>query len=160
MPIVNEEDYVRQEEMMAYQMPKPTVGDIVVWYRNAQRLERREQAAIVTRVGEKAIDVWLIGGSVVTGVKYFTDPRLRLNDEQREGGSWDFSKSALQLQARLGEIETKLDAIEQALRPEPTSNGFAELQSLRNMAKDLGIKGVHHMTKKMLEEAIEAQRSK
>lgn len=160
MPIVNEEEYIRQEEIMAYKMPRPTVGDIVVWYRHAQRIDRREQAAIITRVGEKAVDVWLIGGSVVTGVKHYTDPRLRLNDEQRESGSWDFSKGFLQLQAKLGEIESKLEAIEQALRPEPTSNGFAELQTLRNTAKDLGIKGVQHMTKKMLEEAIEAQRTK
>lgn len=160
MPVVNEEEFIRQEELLAYKMPKPAVGDIVIWYRQAQRIDRREQAAIVTRVGEKAIDVWLIGSSIVTGAKHYTDPRLRLNDEQREGGSWDFSKTALQLQARLGEIESKLEAIEQALRPEPKSEGFAELQSLRNTAKDLGIKGVQHMTKKMLEEAIEAQRSK
>lgn len=160
MSIVNEEDLNRQKEAMEYKMPRPSVGQLVVWYRYAQRTDRREQAAIVTRVGEKAIDVWLVGGNVVAGVKHYTDPRLKYNDEQRESGSWDYSKVQMELEARLGEITTKLEAIEEALKPEPKSSGFEELQALRSTAKDLGIKGIQHMTKKMLEEAIDLQRSK
>ncbi len=158
MSMVDDNEMVRQQEAMAYKMPRPSVGQMVVWYRYAQRTERREQAAVVTRIGEKAIDLWLVGGNVVTGVKHFTDPRLKFNDEQRESGSWDYSRSSQELEARLGEIETKLDAIEEALKGEPQSSGFAELQKLRATAKTLGIKGGNMMTKKMLEEAIEAQK--
>ena len=159
MPIYqNAEEYVNQKELLEYQMPKPEVGDLVIWYRQAQRIERREQAAIVTRVGEKVIDVFLVGvgGRVLSGVKHVSDPRLRLNDDMREDGSWDFRKSDQRFEARLGELMAKIEAIEEALRPE--SNGFQEIQELRSKAKDLGVKGYQKMTKEMLLNAIDACR--
>ena len=120
MPVYHsQEEYVDQQELLQYQMPKPEVGDIIIWYRNAQQIERREQAAIVTRVGEKVIDLYLVGSGnrVITGVKHVTDPRLRLNDDMREGGSWDFRKSEQKILARINELATKIEAIEDALKP-------------------------------------------
>ena len=78
-----------------------------------------ETAAIVTRVGEKVIDLYLVGSGnrVITGVKHVTDPRLRLNDDMREGGSWDFRKSEQKILARINELATKIEAIEDALNP-------------------------------------------
>ena len=159
MPVYHsQEEYVDQQELLQYQMPKPEVGDIIIWYRNAQQIERREQAAIVTRVGEKVIDLYLVGSGnrVITGVKHVTDPRLRLNDDMREGGSWDFRKSEQKILARINELATKIEAIEDALKPE--SNGFEERQDLRAKAKDLGIKGFQRMTKDMLVKAIDSCR--
>ena len=70
--------------------------------------------------------------------------------------SWDFRKSEQKILARLNELATKIEAIEEALKPE--SNGFEELQDLRAKAKDLGIKGFQRMTKDMMVKAIDSCR--
>jgi hypothetical protein len=83
-----------------------------------------------------------------------------MNDDMRSDGSWDYRRRDLELQARLGEISTKLEIIEEALSTEAnrSTEGFEELQRLRAEAKMVGIKGANRMSAALIREAMERLR--
>ncbi len=76
----------------AFRMPDVWVGLTVLWF--AGRLDGQGQAALVTAVGDEAIDVSVFIPAAITqlprnGVRHVSDPAWKWPEKCREG-FWDY----------------------------------------------------------------------
>ena len=120
-----------QAEIQAFVMPKPARGSSVVWFPGGQRTKEFE-VGFVTGVGRSAVQLRLASGYNKESVRHADDPRLLLNEHQRENGAWDFTDSdkiivsleklVHELRDRLAVVEAKIFAPPRAGKGKPTED--------------------------------------
>ena len=133
-------------------MPNVTQGDTILWHKSGIRGNgTRAQTAIVLQVSGKNIDLWLLASKqFMPHVRHVDDPRLRLNEDHREQGGWEYTVShEADKQWREG-IESRLAWLE---KPKPTGvklpsptkmpsnagKGLVKYRKLKDEAKALGV---------------------
>ena len=84
--------------MPEFVMPKPCLGETVLWMEDIS--SRRPAPALVCAVGERAVDVVLPGGKVISGAHHESDPEPRFRTH--EAGYWRLTV--------LGELLRELDS--------------------------------------------------
>ena len=145
MPYVSEADrdnLVSQEDITNFKMPRPYVGQQVRWYSTGRSDPSRVNAAIVTRIVDKSIDVSVILGMAKFAVRHVGDPRLKMNEDMRREGAWDFTEEFYQNLARWSEFEVRLTRLEEKYEEQNGEqrgggSGMDELWKLRRACKDL-----------------------
>lgn len=115
-----------QQEIQEFKMPNPARGQQVLWYQHASPSEHPE-VAFVRKVGHKSIVIQLAGGICVDTVPHINDPRLRLNEDQRSSGAWDFpetERDIATLKQQVESLKSRMDSLEELLNePTPKKQG-------------------------------------
>lgn len=94
-----------------YTMPKPIVGQQVLYYPSGRR-SAEPQVAIVTRISVSGMNIALhvFGSRLNLGsVRHLDDPKLAQNQEMRADGAWDFLADHYEM-ARLSKQVEELKA--------------------------------------------------
>lgn len=146
MPAVEEKRAVTDQELNSFVMPRPSVGDVVRWYRFGVANESQASAATVTRILDSSIDVSVILGGAKFAVRHINDPRLRMSSDMRAEGAWDYTDAFYKQLARDSEFDQRLRELEDRLTPESTSS-LNDLWELRRSVKDIAGKGWQKLTK-------------
>lgn len=106
---------IRRAEIAAYTMPKPAIGQPVMWFPSGTR-QTRGEVVFVIRAGNRNIVVQRAGGICEEGVRHIDDPKLQLSEEQRIGGAWDFTDDAKNIVAyatKLADLEARVKYLEE-----------------------------------------------
>jgi len=150
-----------------YRMPQPQVGDIVHFYPLGEVSESRVNAAIVTKVRAGSVELHVFGGNGRDGVKHVSDPRLKVNVEQRENGAWDFRPVATSadVMQRLDDLTLRVTQLEVAERERDVDGvkgaasdkkhiGFAVLWEKRRACQAAGRADFKNMTHEECDEFL------
>src|SRR5688572_8889207 len=108
------EEEVRQlkrAEIDAFEMPRPCMGQCVAWYPSGTRLN--SEIAFITRVSKKNVELQRASGTYMTAVRHIDDPKLQLNEDQRESGAWDFTEQDKKQLVNEKRIETLAELVTQ-----------------------------------------------
>lgn len=163
-----------QDEYQKYSMPPIEHGEIVAWYPSGLRTARCE-TAVVYRVSHDNVHLITATRGVKEAVKHITDPRLKLNPDQREMGAWDYTVShklrTEMLEAMNGRISLLENQVTQltsqlirsrakesrVVEDEGTPQGqvLAGYRELRQRVLDLGVHFTGNPKQEWLEEQIE-----
>lgn len=119
MPAVSEKPEVKQpaitdagDPIEQYQMPKPTIGSAVVFYKYGTKVQSRDpEIGFVLKAHARAIVIRTANGDFKGEVRHLADPKLQLSEEQRENGAWDFTEEYYlirQLRAELEDVKKLL----------------------------------------------------
>lgn len=153
-----EDQFVSPEELSEFQMPMPHVGQTVLWYPLGRVDQRHVRAAIVTAVRNGSVSVWQVGAYARDGVKHITDPRLRMNSEQRADGAWDFTPADIRLSRfldHLERLETSQQAQDAGTRDSPQrGTAMNALWNLRRKCQELGHTGWQTLSKQDAEDFL------
>lgn len=106
-------------------MPRPAIGQLVLWYPNADPNAAPEVAA-VRRRGHRNIVVGLGGGLPRESVRHVDDPKLKLSPSQRENGAWDFTdrdKQYASMHSELTDVKSRLKTLEDLILESPKKAG-------------------------------------
>ena len=106
-----------REEIHAFTMPKPSMGQNVTWYPSGSKSSQCEVCRVI-RVGKHALMLERISGTCVESVRHVDDPKLKLRAEQRESGAWDFTdydKAMAADRSRLVDLEARVKTLEELL---------------------------------------------
>lgn len=129
------------KELRDYRMPAVKIGDTVLFYKNAHVNSRAPTMGIVFRNNGQSLDVVEVTGTLLQrfGVKHISDPRLRMNESQREDGAWDYTPAYVELRDRLDTIDMHLHAVDEMFLGTGTNKSDRELLVFH--AKRLGMTG-------------------
>lgn len=100
-------------ETKQYIMPKPPRGAPVVWFVHGRKSDSPE-VGFVIKVGASSVTVQLASGICREAVRHIDDPRLEMNEFQRENGAWDFTeetRALVDIRARVAELEAEVQAL-------------------------------------------------
>lgn len=103
MTALAEADVARLE---SFKMPRPKTGAQLLFYPHASPTEDPE-IAFALKVSHRSVLVQTASGATIDTVRHITDPKLQLNESQRESGAWDFPEDA-NLSERVATLEAKL----------------------------------------------------
>lgn len=106
-----------QEEIDAFTMPKPYVGQSVVWYPAAARGNKTE-VAFVAKASHRNVVLRMASGLPRETVYHIDDPKLKLSPDIRENGAWDLSegdKRQAASEARMAALESEVAALKATL---------------------------------------------
>lgn len=109
------------EEINAFVAPEVLVGQDVVFYPMAHVNSRRPSLGKVIWIGQNNRIINILetdqhGKTLVREcVRHMDDPKLRLNEDQRENGAWDFTPYAKAERARWDDMSRHLRALEECL---------------------------------------------
>lgn len=101
---------VTDEEIRNFVMPRPKVGQPVVWYAKGLRNDKGGDIGIVVRVEDHSLAIRIASGRFVSGVKHVDDPRLHKNHAQRENGAWGYTDYDIKRDEEMQELRDRLDA--------------------------------------------------
>lgn len=105
-----------------FKMPRPTLGSAVLWYPHAT-LTERPTVGFVMEVGARNLTVQ-VQGVVYESVRHIRDPKLQLNEHQRENGAWEFpEKSDDGLERRVAALEVKVNMLTDLLEADTPKKG-------------------------------------
>ena len=79
---------VNMNEIENWVMPKPSRGQQVLWFPHASKHEEPE-IAFIKEFGKRSV-VINVNGVAWDGVRHINDPKLELNEFQRQNGAWAF----------------------------------------------------------------------
>lgn len=108
-----------------FKMPEVRVGSHVLWFQYAVINSKRAIAATIVKVNPGTVELRLADGRIVDTVRHKDDPKLNLNEHQREGGAWDFTEEFYAEKHFWAETNRRLERIEREL--------FGELDSLADL---------------------------
>ena len=149
---------VSAEELSNCVMPAPHVGQTVLWYPHGVVDPRHERAAIVLAIRNGSISLWQVNAYARDGVKHVTDPRLRMNQEQRADGAWDFTpldRQLEQLVAMVNSLAAAQGAPDLLSRDAPNRGvAMTQLWSLRRQCQTLGHTAWQGLSRNEAEEYI------
>lgn len=106
-----------REEVQAFEMPRPSMGQTVAWYPSGIKGGACEVAHVL-KVSKRNLLLQRISGTCVETVRHVDDPKLKLSAEQRESGAWDFTdydKQQAADRSRVAEIEARVKTLEELL---------------------------------------------
>lgn len=130
------------EEIQTFKAPRAHFGQTVAYFVDGiKNSSRKPELGFMYRPGERVSHIFVPtgagGGMVREAVRHIDDPKLRMNDDQRSEGGWDFTEYDKGLVARDAYIEKRFRAIEGALiNPIKTDRAVLLLTAQR-----LGLKG-------------------
>lgn len=98
---------------MNWQMPKPTRGQVVVFYSRSNVDPKHADIGFVSKVGMRSIDV-TYRNQGITDCYFIDDPRLKTNPDLKMdvNGLWDWCDDDKQIRSRLADLEKRLDQLE------------------------------------------------
>lgn len=148
-----------KEQIDSFQAPEVLIGQPVAYYPLAITNSRAPSMGTVVWVGQnnriiRIVEVDQHGRTLVReAVRHINDPKLKLNEDQREAGAWDFTPFYKAECAIRDDIEDRIAALEQAMiNPDLKS----DRQMLLLQAKKLGMRGYSTMRSADLKTAIVA----
>lgn len=109
------------EEINAFVAPEVMIGQPVVFYPMAQINSRRPSMGTVIWIGQnnRIVDILEVdqhGKTLVREcVRHVDDPKLKLNEDQRENGAWDFTPHSKAERERWEDMSHHVRAIEGCL---------------------------------------------
>lgn len=97
-----------------WEMPQPTMGQIVVFYPRGIISKRNATMAHVMRVHERSIEI-AFRGQGYSEVLHKDDDRLLTNPDLRMDvdGVWDFTKERVEIDHRITTLEDRVKKLEQ-----------------------------------------------
>ena len=100
-------------EPLAWKMPQPTRGQLVVFYHRATVSENNADIAHVMRVGEKSIEVAFRGQGYVEvlhkdDTRFSTNPDLRMDVD----GVWDFTDEKKYFDEQIESLGKRISKLE------------------------------------------------
>lgn len=81
----------QDQEEQNYSMPQATQGMTVLWFPNGLPNRSSVRVAYMLQCGGRTAVLQVSDGRRLDAVRHITDPKLRLNEDQRENGAWDFT---------------------------------------------------------------------
>ena len=109
----------QQSAIDSYKMPAAMKGQSVLWWPHGQRQSGYEEIGHVLRVSGRNLRIRLGDGRVMAAVKHADDPKLKVNESQREDGCWDFTDAdkywrdeSARLTTALAELAKRVEALE------------------------------------------------
>jgi hypothetical protein len=109
----------QKDAINAFEMPKPLKGQSVMWWPHGSRQEGYDEIAHVLKVNGRNVKLRLGDGRVMQATKHVNDPKLKLNESQREDGCWDFTDAdrywrdeASKLTQAVAELTKRVTALE------------------------------------------------
>jgi hypothetical protein len=165
MPTTEDGHYIDQKDIDTFVMPRLLSGQTIRWWGDGTT-HRPPTIAIVVAVGRRSIQLRTASGMVKNEARHIDDPKIRMNEEQRRDGAWDYTDEYLENQRIMGSILNRLDALETDMAKtkvavatrqvqgedgdEPAKerkpSGFAQRAALVQEAKALGCKMEKNMT--------------
>ena len=102
---------VTEKEIANYEMPSIREGAPVRWYRYGTA-ENTAVLGFVTKVKSRSVVIWTTHGLRYDNVRHISDPKLRMDSDQRADGAWDYTEDykAEQEVRELRDLVKKLDA--------------------------------------------------
>jgi hypothetical protein len=100
-----------QEQIDAFTMPKPHIGQTVVWYPSAERSGRSE-VAFVVKASHRNVVLRMASGLPRETVCHVDDPKLKTSADIRESGAWDFTDERKQQLASDAKVVALAAAVE------------------------------------------------
>lgn len=79
-----------EKEVNEFKMPEIQQGAPIRWFRYGTARDT-SILGFVQKVKARSVTVWTTEGLRYNNVRHISDPKLRLNREQREDGAWDFT---------------------------------------------------------------------
>ncbi len=144
-------------EIDSFVAPEVLVGQDVLYYPMANVNSRKPSMGKIIWTGQNQrivniLEVDAYGRTLVREcVRYITDPKLKLNEDQREFGAWDYTPFYKRECEIRDDIEERIASVEQALiNPDMKS----DRQMLLLTAKKLGLRGYSTMRSAELRQAI------
>jgi hypothetical protein len=107
-----------QEQIDAFTMPKPHIGQTVVWYPSAERSGRSE-VAFVVKASHRNVVLRMASGLPRETVCHVDDPKLKTSADIRESGAWDFTdegKTIAALKANVEALQAKVKTLEELMK--------------------------------------------
>lgn len=131
-----------QQEIDSFQAPTVLFGRLVAFFPNAIRNSRKPSLGWVTASNGRITNIFEVtqhGGTLLReGVRHIDDPKLKLNEDQRASGAWDFTEDDKTRAEEDAEFHKRLMALEQSLLAEKGRNdrnflmGWAKRLELKN----------------------------
>lgn len=141
-----------------FQMPVPSAGTPVLWYRSGIKTSKKPEVVFVLSVGNRSIRARTAYGELLETVRHVADPKLDQSKDQRESGAWDFTEDHYRRAAWTADVEGKLKALETKLSKllvgsirEESSDDY---RGLVQEARDLGLQFRGNPSRKKLEQMI------
>lgn len=129
-----------QKAIETFKPPMVRVGQSVAFYPMGN-VGKKYDVGVVARVWGRLVDIVIFGRGMHTfksSVRHVDDPKLALNESQRENGSWDFTEFEKHERQERIAINKRLTNLEQAL---VHCSIAGDRNVLMNRAKTLGLKG-------------------
>jgi hypothetical protein len=107
-----------QEQIDAFTMPKPHIGQTVVWYPSAERSGRSE-VAFVVKASHRNVVLRMASGLPRETVCHVDDPKLKTSADIRESGAWDFTdegKTIAAIKADVAALQAKVKTLEELMK--------------------------------------------
>ena len=120
MNAVAEEAPKVQEVLPPFTMPKPSRGQPILWFADANK-HATPEVGFVREIGHSSLVVY-VGGAALDSVRHINDPRLKQNAHQRENGAWDFpenERDIVSLKERVAKLESLVAQLQEDVKPEP-----------------------------------------
>lgn len=127
-----------QPLIAAYRMPPIGVGCVVRYYRHGIQTPQYCTAGIVMKVGASANQVYVLGDTTKIDVKHVSDPRVQLNADHRESGTWDFTEEHYQMQEIIESLLAIACPTEEDRKSPEKSDAAKDLWALRKKCQELG----------------------
>lgn len=106
------------EEVERWVMPRPARGQQILWYPDADR-HKEPEIAFVQTVSHRTLTIQ-IGRQSMDQVRHINDPKLKINEFQRQNGAWDFpadKHKVFDLEQRVATLEKQVAEITARLSP-------------------------------------------
>jgi hypothetical protein len=97
-----------QEQINAFKMPRPRLGENVLWWRHGTTTVGDPEVAFILKIGQRNVKLRTADGMIYQTVLHVDDPKLKLNEHQREPGAWQFAEADSKLHARVVALEAKV----------------------------------------------------
>ena len=104
-------------EIANFTMTKPNVGQSVMWYPSGNK-SRNGEMAFVLEAKHRTILIQRASGVCMETVRHVDDPKLKLSEDHRESGAWDFTdddKQKVEHAKRLTKLEERMAMLEELL---------------------------------------------
>lgn len=100
-------------EPKPWTMPTPQLGQTVLYYHRSTVSKANTDIAFVSSIGESSIAVQF-RGTGYDEVMHIDDPRLKANPDLRHDihGVWDYTDQHKRMEARIAELESRIEALE------------------------------------------------
>ncbi len=126
---------VEQSAIENFQMPYVKVGQPVLWFPGGLRTGKDPHVAFVLKASQRNMSLKTIGGMRYDAVRHIDDPKLKMNEDQRENGAWDYTDEFKDQKARWDLIEEQLAAMESRIKVTESANAALVAEKARKKAE-------------------------
>jgi hypothetical protein len=98
-----------------FDMPQATAGLPILWYPLGQHDRTNCMVAYMIHCGHRTAVILTSTGQRRDAVRHLSDPKLKLSDDQRENGAWDFTEEYKRVKEMEKTFLDRMDLIEQRI---------------------------------------------